>query len=485
MNQPEKTNLVAQISSIIAEEVGVDQSELKPTSSFVDSGIDSLLSLNIASRLREDLGLEIEGSAFFDCETILDLAELLSPGTTARSSTPGSTVVPKPISDSASAVSEDTTYDDDDTDQTSTDGDETNVMGIIRQTIAREVGISEDDLTESLDFIELGIDSLLSLNILGTLRDIVEMDLPPSLFADNTNLAEVEASLGLKSKGASIPREPIRAPVEIIKDSFVSHTIPEATSMLLQGHPKSADKILFLFPDGSGSATSYAALTRISPQVAVYGLNCPYIKTPRDMKCSLEAITPSYLQEIRRRQPKGPYYFAGWSAGGVCAFDAAQALDRLGEKVERLIFIDSPCPIGLEKLPPRLFDFFKSIGMFGEGGQAPPEWLLPHFLAFVDSLDLYRAKPFAKGQSPQTHIIWARDGVCKFPNSPRPEMREDDPREMKWLLNNRTDFGSNGWDCLLDAEHLFMQTMDNANHFSMMAEDKVRELATFIRNAME
>ena len=114
------------------------------------------------------------------------------------------------------------------------------------------------------------------------------------------------------------------------------------------------------------------------------------------MKCSFEAVTPCYLQEIRRRQPDGPYYLGGWSAGGVCAFDAAHELDRVSEKVERLILIDSPFPIGLEKLPPRLYGFFKDVGLFGEGDKPPPPWLLPHFFAFVDSLDLYRAKPFSR-----------------------------------------------------------------------------------------
>jgi len=254
--------------------------------------------------------------------------------------------------------------------------------------------------------------------------------------------------------------------------------------MLLQGNPRTATKTLFLFPDGSGSATSYAPLPKISSDLVVYGLNCPYMKNPEAMTCSLEELTPSYLAEIRRRQPKGPYSFGGWSAGGICAFDAAQHLDREGEKVDRLILIDSPFPIGLEKLPPRLYDFFSSIGMFGSGDRAPPSWLLPHFLAFVDSLDLYHAKPYASKNAPKTHIIWARDGVCKDASFPRPPMRADDPKEMKWLLNNRTDFTANGWDRLMNGAEVAITTMSDANHFTMMEGKKVQELAAFIKKAM-
>ena len=470
-SQPDENDVVTRVLDIIAEEVGLERSELAPSSDFADLGVDSLLSLNIAGRLREDLGLDVNGSLFVDCPTVVDLMKSFNIKETPRSA-PETTIPPTPELDSTSAAS-----DDDDADSTSLDGDETDTMGIIRRTVAEEVGILEEELTQSLDLNELGMDSLLSLTILGKLRDEFEMDVPADLFVDNSSLNEIEAALGLKPKVAATPRGKVRAPT-------AKEEIPLASSVLLQGSPKSATKTLFLFPDGSGSATSYSPLPRISPDTAVYGLNCPYMKTPQNMRCSIEDVTPRYLQEIRRRQPQGPYYFGGWSAGGICAFDAAQELDRVGEKVERLILIDSPFPIGLEKLPPRLYDFFKTVGLFGEGDKPPPSWLLPHFLAFVNSLDLYRAKPFASGRAPPARLIWARDGVCKFADSPRPDMNGA-PKEMKWLLNNRTDFSSNGWASLLSGDDMVIETMDDANHFTMMAGEKAKELALFIRNAMD
>ena len=473
----DEADIMTQVVKIMAEEIGLGTSELPPSSNLTDLGIDSLLSLNIASRMREDLGLVVEPSLFPDCSTILDLVKSLS-GDAKSPSTRISTRPPTPDADSTSSASEH-----DDTDITSLDGEEINLIDLIRRTIAEEVGIPETDLTESLDLTEMGMDSLLSLTILGKLRDELEMDLPANLFADNNSLAKIETALGLKPKVVGRPEGVDARAVGRVDPT--NGQIPQASSSLLQGNPKSATKILFLFPDGSGSATSYAPLPLISPRTAVYGLNCPYMRSPQDMKCSLQSITLRYLEEIRRRQRNGPYFFGGWSAGGICAFDAAQELERIGEKVERLILIDSPFPVGLEKLPPRLYDFFQSVGLFGESDKPPPSWLLPHFLAFVDSLDLYRAKPFARGRGPPTRLIWAHDGVCKSPESPRPEVREDDPKEMLWLLNNRTDFGSNGWDRLLGTDDLIIETMYNANHFSMMAGENVEELAAFICKAMD
>lgn len=479
-SQPDKGDVVTRVVEIIAEEIGLGKSELVPSSSFTDLGVDSVLSLNIAGRLREELGLDVDDSLFADCPTVVDLVTALHIKETPRP-TRESTVPPTSELDSASAASDDDAADDDNTDETSLDGDETDTMSIVRRTVAEEVGILEKELTESLDLNELGMDSLLSLKLLGRIRDNLEIEVPASLFADNSSLNEIEAALGLKPKAAA-PCKKIRAP-SAKKDSPVSNRIPMVSSVLLQGSPKSATKTLCLFPDGSGSATSYSPLPRISPDIAVYGLNFPFMKTPQDMKCSIEAVTPRYLQEIRRR-PDGPYYLGGWSAGGICAFDAALELDRVGEKVERLILIDSPFSIGLEKLPPRLYDFFKDVGLSGAGDQPPPPRLLPHFLAFVNSLDLYRAKPFLSGRAPPSRLIWARDGVCKSPDGPRPDMNNA-PKDMKRLQDNRTDSSSNGWDSLLSGDNMMIETMDDANHFSMIVGEKANELAVFIRKAMD
>ena len=254
-------------------------------------------------------------------------------------------------------------------------------MGMFRRIVAEAVGIPEKELTGSLDLSELGMDSLLSLTILRKLRDELDSELPASLLADKISLNEIEAALGLKPKGVAFPNERVRA--LSAKANSASDRIPLASSVLLQGSPKTATKTLFLFPDGSGSATFYKSLPRVSSDIVVYGLNCPCMKAPENTDCGIKAITPRYLQKIRRRQPNVPYYFAGWSAGGICAFDAAQELDRIDEKVERLILINSSCPIGLETLPTRLYDFFKIVGLSGPGGgeKSPPAWLLPHFLA--------------------------------------------------------------------------------------------------------
>lgn len=48
---------------------------------------------------------------------------------------------------------------------------------------------------------------------------------------------------------------------------------------------------------------------------------------------TIEEIASSYVQEIRRVQPKGPYYLTGYSLGGTIAFEVAQQLYRQDQEV--------------------------------------------------------------------------------------------------------------------------------------------------------
>ncbi|GAB7355309.1 hypothetical protein MBLNU459_g5843t1 [Dothideomycetes sp. NU459] len=469
--EPRVTSVATAILTLIAEETGVALSDLQPSVAFDDIGLDSLLALNITGRIREELQLEIENSLFADHSTVESLT---------RHFTGAQTDVDTDSRTSANSTSE------------SQSG---GIMIYMRQILAQEIGVKEKEIEGSTDFGELGLDSLLSLTVLSQLREAIDIELPSDLFATCSCLDAVALHLGLNSTEKRVSHHTVldmdhlnqRLRMEENTTALVglSKAIPSATSVLLQGSSRTCSKRLFLFPDGSGNSASYASLPNVGSDVAVYGLNCPYMRNPEEMKCRLDELTAPYLAEIRRRQPRGPYYLGGWSAGGICAYDAAQELSRAGEEVARLLLLDSPFPIGLEKLPPRLYDFFNTCGLFGQGGRAPPKWLLPHFLAFIDALDTYRAVPFEGGKRPKVFLIWAEEGVCNKPDSPRPDLRVDDPKEMKWLLNNRTNLGPNGWDFLVGGDNLVISSMKGANHFTMMEGENGRELIEFIRLAME
>jgi len=460
--KPSDAGIVTKALAIVADEIGLNVNELGPESKFADFGVDSLLSLTIVGRFREELNKDFESSFFFDNPTVTDLMRCFSQNSAQWSDSSETNSIPQYTPGPGPDEEE-----------------QEGVLGSIRHMLAEEIGVPVEEIKGSVRLAELGMDSLLALTVRGRLQEELSVEVPSDIFLGDASLDSVAKVLGLTNEVVISYATPQKLAAEVpVKPA------PGATSVLLQGNPTIAKKILFLFPDGSGSSTSYAFIPNLGDDIAVFGLNCPWLKTPQEMPKNLSLLTGRFLDEILRRQPTGPYYLGGWSAGGVCAYDAAQYLISGGAKVNRLVFLDSPCPIGLGKLPPRIFDFFKKSGLFGVAG--PPEWLFPHFLAFTEALAAYKAVPFATGKAPKTFMIWATDGVCKHPGDMRPERALEDPAELDWLLENRTNLGPNGWDFLLGAPNLVIHTLEEANHFTMMKDyHAVIRLGEFMKKAME
>ncbi|KAL9079181.1 MAG: hypothetical protein Q9157_001932 [Trypethelium eluteriae] len=461
---PVQNTLITRLKAVISEQAGIDIAELDLDTPFADFGIDSLLSLTVSNRLQDELGLNLSSSAFVEFPTLHDMIGHVAPFESVSPSTSGiptGTLTPSPRSDEDD-------FEGDDTDATSVD-EEPDVIATVREIIAEQVGVGVEELNMSTDLSELGIDSLSSLTIIGKLNEI-GIEAPSSLLVEKSTLQEIGEILLPKttpSKPQASDRPAVQqdrtqndsAPIE--QDRMPDYPTlaaldgpPYATSVRLQGSSKNPEKTLFLFPDGAGSATSYTSLPTISSTIVVFGLNCPWMKTPQDLRCSLPQYVLKFIKEIRHRQPIGPYYFGGWSAGGILAYEAAQQLLREGQTTAKLILLDSPDPIGIQSPPQRMYDFLESMDMFGLDGREPPSWLRPHFAAFITMLDQYCPVPFSAKTSSTTHLIYARDGLCKNPGDPRPEVRPDDPREMHWLLNNRTDFSGGGWRDLVGPQNL-------------------------------
>ena len=70
-------NITVQALQLIADESGVQTSDLADDVSFADLGIDSLMSLVITEKVRTTLGVKVSGSLFLDYPTIGDLRSWL------------------------------------------------------------------------------------------------------------------------------------------------------------------------------------------------------------------------------------------------------------------------------------------------------------------------------------------------------------------------------------------------------------------------
>ncbi len=488
---------------IIADELGVPTTELADAIEFATVGVDSLMSLSITGRIREELEIEVNSSLFIDHPTVGSMKGFMSQyssSDTIEADLDDSEDGSAPFGDSDSGSSGGDSYSTPTSPGSPASPSEVDSLSqIIRQTISTEMGVEIEELLAAHDLSELGMDSLMALSILGVLRETTGMSLPATFLVDNSSIKAIEKALNIDQVQEVKKTQPIPKVVEFrtppkkvaSKSEKIARTpevasTPErfASSVLLQGSPRTAEKTFWLIPDGSGSATSYIFMPDISRKVAVWGLNSPYMKTPEEYHCGVKGMATKFIQEIKRRQPQGPYNIGGWSAGGVISFETVRQLIEAGDTVDVLALIDTPCPLIIEPLPSSLHRFFGSIGLLGEGDGAIdklPPWLLPHFAASVTALSTYDAKRIDPAKCPKVYAIWCEDGVCKFPEDPRP-----DPYpygHAQWLLENRTDFGPNLWDEYLDKDKIICRQMEG-NHFNMMRDPYVTKLSDFLREAL-
>ncbi|KAH8781820.1 hypothetical protein BGZ57DRAFT_886679 [Hyaloscypha finlandica] len=408
---------------ILAEEIGFGIDELVDNIGFSDLGVDSLISLSLSGRIREELEIDVHSQDIDDYPTIGSFKTFLSKFETSK---------------------------------------------LIRTTIAEELGFDTCEIADTVDLATLGLDSLMNLTILGRLREKTGLSLPADLFITSPSIRDIEKTLCIRKLAKAVP-PPLVSKPKGLKGIPLSLYYQErlATSMLIQGNLRKATKYLWFVPDGGGSAASYVDIPDLAGHVAVLGLNSPYIKVPEEYKCGVIGMATIFIKEMKRRQPTGPYLVAGWSAGGVIAFEIVNQLTKNDEVVEELILIDSPCPDIIEPLPASLYRWFASIDLLGS--KIPP-WLLPHFAASVNALSNYSAEKIDSRKSPYVTALWCEDGVCKLPTDPRP-----DPfpyGHAQFLLDNRTDFGPNFWDKYLDSNRFVTKHMPG-NHFTMMKRPHV------------
>ncbi|KAL4898948.1 putative sterigmatocystin biosynthesis polyketide synthase [Aspergillus multicolor] len=493
-----KANAVLQI---ISEESGIALEDLTDESNFVDMGIDSLSSMVIGSRLREDLGVELgaEFSLFMDCPTVGSLKARLS---RMSAEDHGNDVVVGPeeeaplvaLSDEADACAQNEQA----SNQDSNHGGE--VFNAALKIVSEESGVVFDELTAETVFADIGIDSLSSMVITSRFREDLGLLLDSSfnLFEEVPTVARLNDFFGATSgsstvssgrysseddETASTQSAPEQDPVAKQGHDRVSECRP-TTSVVLQGLPRMARKILFMLPDGGGSASSYLTIPRLHSDVAIVGLNCPYARDPESMTCTHQSMIQSFCNEIKRRQPQGPYHLGGWSSGGAFAYVTAEALVNAGDEVHSLIIIDAPVPQVMEKLPTSFYEHCNDLGLFAnqpggttDGTAHPPPYLIPHFQATVDVMLDYRVAPLKATRMPKVGIVWAAETV----------MDEADVagfQGLHFMVQRRTDFGPDGWDMVCPGAEFDVIKAEGANHFTLMTKEHICSVRELIDRVM-
>ena len=110
---------------------------------------------------------------------------------------------------------------------------------------------------------------------------------------------------------------------------------------------------LFASPGHNGDVFCYRALANhLDPDRPLYGVE-PKGSDGGPTADTVEEMAQYEVAQIRSLQPHGPYFIAGFCAGGSIAFESARQLAAAGEDVARVLLFGSPFPTAYRGLPVR------------------------------------------------------------------------------------------------------------------------------------
>jgi thioesterase domain-containing protein len=117
-------------------------------------------------------------------------------------------------------------------------------------------------------------------------------------------------------------------------------------SPLVGIQPNGSKPPLYCVHPIGGHVLCYISVARhLDREQPLWGLQARGLVEHQVPSTSITDMAEEYLAAMRARQPHGPYRLAGWSFGGVVAFEMAQQLCRQGQEVESLTLLDSRAPL--------------------------------------------------------------------------------------------------------------------------------------------
>jgi thioesterase domain-containing protein len=209
------------------------------------------------------------------------------------------------------------------------------VAGIWRELL----GIEEVDVRSS--FFELGGNSLLMVQLHTRLCEL-RPDTPPVavLFERPT----IEA-IARKLAADVVPGVGASSPLPVSKDTrdpVASNDGAAAGPRLVELKAGDvASPPLFLVHQAGGLEGSYLPLAaHLRPEQPVYAIRADLT----GMDGSVERLASRYIELIRKRSPRGPYWLAGASFGGLVVYEMAQQLCHQQETVGTVMQFDTEEP---------------------------------------------------------------------------------------------------------------------------------------------
>jgi amino acid adenylation domain-containing protein len=109
---------------------------------------------------------------------------------------------------------------------------------------------------------------------------------------------------------------------------------------------------IFLIAGAGGHVFTFHKFARLlGSEFPAFGMKAIGVDGSEPPLDRVEPIAERYLEEILKTRPKGPYILAGYSVGGLMAFEVARLMQKRGLDVARVVLFDTHAPGYPRRLP--------------------------------------------------------------------------------------------------------------------------------------
>ena len=174
-----------------------------------------------------------------------------------------------------------------------------------------------EPISPDQNYFDLGGDSPLAVHLFSRIEQEFKVKLPLATLFDAPTIAELAAIL--RREAASSGWSPLVA--------------------IQTGGSRPN---FFCVHGAGGNVLIYRDLARrLGSDQPFYGLQAPGLDGSCAPLTRIEEMAALYEKEIRRVQPRGPYFLGGYCMGGTIAFEIARQIEAQGERVALLALFDT------------------------------------------------------------------------------------------------------------------------------------------------
>jgi acyl transferase domain-containing protein/thioesterase domain-containing protein len=99
--------------------------------------------------------------------------------------------------------------------------------------------------------------------------------------------------------------------------------------------------IFFIHPSRAGAEVYKSICEALKMNGSIYGINSYFLNSGDYSVNSIESLAKIYITYIKSVKPQGPYFFAGWSMGGIIAYEIANQMMAMGDEILSVYMFDS------------------------------------------------------------------------------------------------------------------------------------------------